>query len=320
MLAVVEGLALPRCLRDEVAEVYGDIARAEAKVHGTEPGLVHFHEVGAMDAVADVALACLLMAHVSPDKVAASPVNVGSGTVRCAHGVMSVPTPATAELLHGLPVYGGDVRGELCTPTGAALVAHFAATFGQMPPMVPEAVGRGMGTREFDRPNCVTAYLGEASEPAQPAAPVDDLILERVVELACNVDDMTGEDVGTAIELLLEAGALDAWAQPIVMKKSRPAFMVCALALPGSLDAVRLAMLRHTTTLGVRERAFDRRSLAREQRRGVTSYGEVGFKASSGTGFARVKVDHDDLARLAREHGTSIAEVRRTVERELFEG
>ena len=195
--AILAGSALPAAVREDALAVYRLLARAESKVHGCPVEEIHFHEVGQLDAIADIVTVCLLMNELKPELVCASAVHVGSGTVRCAHGVLPVPAPATAELLLGIPCYTGEIQGELCTPTGAALLRHFVKDFGPMPTMRVEGMGCGMGSKDFPQANCLRASLGESGE--------------SVVELCCNVDDMSGEAVGYALERLMEAGALDAF-------------------------------------------------------------------------------------------------------------
>ena len=227
-------------VRADIRAVYDAIAQAESHVHGVPVTDIHFHEVGTMDAVADVTAVCLLMEELAADQVIASPVHVGGGTVRCAHGVLPVPAPATAYLLRDVPIYGGAIQGELCTPTGAALLRHFVTRFGDMPVMTLGSVGYGMGQKEFPRANCLRAMLGET------AAESGD-----VVELACNLDDMTGEGIAFAMERLLAAGALDVYTLPIGMKKSRPGVMLCVLCREEQREDMVRLLLRHTTTLGV---------------------------------------------------------------------
>ena len=198
--------------------VYNLIAEAESHAHNAPVTEIHFHEVGTMDAVADVTAVCLLMDRLAPEKVVVSPIHVGSGHVHCAHGILPVPAPATAYILRDVPVYGGGVKSELCTPTGAALLRHFATDFGEMPVMKVRAVGYGMGKKDFTAANCVRAMLGDAEE--QP---------DVVCKLSCNVDDMTAEAVGFAMERLFEAGALEVYTVSVGMKKSRPGTMICAL-------------------------------------------------------------------------------------------
>ena len=215
---IVSGLPIPTMVKLDILSVYEEIAQAESHVHGVPVEQIHFHEVGTMDAIADVTAVCLLLHRLAPDKIIVSPVHVGSGQVRCAHGILPVPAPATAYLLRGIPIYGGSIAGELCTPTGAALIKHFATEFGEMPVMTVSAIGYGMGKKEFPRANCVRALLGESEDPA-----------DVIVELRCNVDDMTGEAIGFALEQLLGSGALDAFTVPIGMKKSRPGVLITVL-------------------------------------------------------------------------------------------
>ena len=203
---VREHLQLPEQVRDDIMAVYQMIAEAESHVHSVPVTEIHFHEVGTMDAIADITAVCLLMNRLSPDEVVVSPIHVGSGQVRCAHGILPVPAPATAYILRDVPVYGGSVRGELCTPTGAALLKYFASRFGSMPVMKIQAIGYGMGKKDFEAANCVRAMLGESEAAA-----------DEVCELSCNLDDMTGEAAGYAAERLFEAGALDVYTVPIGM-------------------------------------------------------------------------------------------------------
>lgn len=207
---IIAALPLPEEVKAQAKAVYDAIAQAEAKAHGCPVGDVHFHEVGALDAVADVTGVCYALYLLSPERIVVSPIHVGSGTVRCAHGVMPVPAPATANLLSGVPIYGGTVQGELCTPTGAALLAHFAQSFGPMPAMATKAVGVGIGTKQFDQANCVRAFWGESQEQANG----------EMIELVCNIDDMTPEALAFACTRLLEQGALDVYTTPGTMKKA----------------------------------------------------------------------------------------------------
>ena len=192
---ILSHLDIPEKVRADAAAVYESIAEAESHAHNCPVEEIHFHEVGNMDAVADIVGVCLLMDRIGPDEVLASPVHVGSGFVRCAHGVLPVPAPATAYLLQGIPSWSGEIEGELCTPTGAALLRHFVRKFVPMPVMATEKVGYGVGQKVFPAANCVRAFLGETEDRG-----------DRVAELNCNIDDMTGEGLGFAMEALLEAG------------------------------------------------------------------------------------------------------------------
>ncbi|MBQ6249050.1 MAG: nickel pincer cofactor biosynthesis protein LarC [Oscillospiraceae bacterium] len=297
-------MTLPPAVAEDVLAVFGAIAAAESRVHGQTIDQVHFHEVGTMDALADVTAACWLLHKLSPDKVVASPVHVGSGTVRCAHGVLPVPAPATAELLRGVPIYGGAIQGELCTPTGAALLAHFVRDFGPLPPMTMDAVGYGMGQKDFPQANCLRAILGDSEGGG-----------DTVAALACNLDDMTAEDVAFAMERLYDAGALEAYTVAATMKKGRPGLVLHALCRPGDQQAVASAMLRHTSTIGVRCQAMTRYTLQRQTGTVATPWGDVGYKRSHGWGVEKRKWEHDDLAAIARRENVTLNEVRAAAEK-----
>lgn len=294
---IVSGLAVSEKVKADVMAVYSLIAEAESHAHGRPVTEIHFHEVGTMDAVADVTAVCLLMERLAPDRVVVSPVNTGSGQVRCAHGILPVPAPATAFILRGVPAYGGDIKSELCTPTGAALLKHFATEFGVMPVMRTSAIGYGMGKKGFPAANCVRALLGETDG-------ADDV----VVELSCNVDDMTGEAAGFAVEQLLAEGALEAYTLPAQMKKSRPGLLLSVMCREQDRDRMIRLIFTHTTTLGVRENISRRYTLTRRQETVETRYGAVRKKVSEGYGVTRMKYEYEDLARIARENGLSLAE------------
>ena len=299
-------LPIPERVRQQVMAVYRLIAEAESHAHGVPVTEIHFHEVGTLDAVADITAVCLLMDRLSPDEVVASPVHVGSGQVKCAHGILPVPAPATAYILRDVPIYGGSIRGELCTPTGAALLRHFVTHFGDMPPMRTQAIGYGMGKKDFAAANCVRAMLGEDAGQGG----------DRVWMLACNVDDMTAEAVGFAMERLFDCGALDVYTVPIGMKKSRPGTMLCVLCRPEAKDAVLDCLFRYTTTIGVRELALQRHVLDRRVTTLDTPYGPVRRKEVRGRGEERYKYEYEDLARIAREKGVSLAEAASLIDRQ----
>ena len=304
--AIIDGLALPENVKRHAGEVYDRIAGAEAKVHGVPVDQVHFHEVGALDAVADVVGVCLLMDMIKPERVVVSPIHVGSGQVRCAHGILPVPAPATALLLEGAPIYGGQIRGELCTPTGAALLRHFADSFGPMPPMAVARTGVGTGTKDFEWANCLRVMLGETVE-RQVASPY--VGASDASELHCNLDDMTGEAIAFAAQALLDAGAPDVWVQSILMKKGRPGTMLCCLCPAGEEERYAALMLKHTTTIGVRWQSVGRFTLEREAVTLDSPWGPVRAKRSHGYGVNRVKPEFDDIAEIARHEAVSIEEV-----------
>ncbi len=295
---VRDHLPLPDRVKDHILAVYRLIAEAESQVHGVPVTEIHFHEVGTLDAVADITMVCLLLDRLAPEEIAASPVHVGSGQVHCAHGILPVPAPATAHLLRGVPIYGGELQGELCTPTGAALLKHFVTRFGELPVMRTEAVGYGCGQKDFPAANCLRALLGQTEDHP-----------EELLELSCNVDDMTGEAVGFALEQLLSGGALDAWTVPIGMKKSRPGILLQALCRREDREKLLSLFFRHTTTLGVRETPVRRSTLARTVTEVETPWGTVRKKTASGYGVTRCKYEYEDLTKIARERGISLAEV-----------
>lgn len=304
---IVRGhLSLPATVADNVMAVYHLIADAESKAHGKPVSEIHFHEVGTMDAIADITAVCLLMHRLAPDEIIVSPVHVGSGQVHCAHGILPVPAPATATILQDVPIYGGSIQGELCTPTGAALLKHFANSFGDMPVIRTSAIGYGMGQKDFPAANCVRALLGERS------AASDD-----VIELCCNIDDMTGEAIGYAFDKLFAAGALDVYTIPIGMKKSRPGHLLHVICREADKDALVRALFAHTTTIGIRENRFRRYALDRHIETIETSDGPVRRKCSTGYGVSREKFEHDDLARIADAHGLNLREAEARIRKQL---
>lgn len=290
---IISSLPLSANVCKTALEIYSSIANAEAKVHGRPVNELHFHELGALDAVADIVAACMLIERLAPERIVASPVNVGSGQVKCAHGILPVPAPATAELLRGIPSYGSEIKAELCTPTGAALLSRFASSFGSQPEMSVSDIGYGIGSRVFPAANCVRALLGEAPDSA-----------DCVAEISCNVDDMSGEAIGFALETLLDCGALDAYTVPIGMKKSRPGVMLCCISRLNDADRLAAVILRHTTSLGVRI-SYARRILQERSIETVsTPLGDIRVKHAGG----RSKPEYEDIARIARENGMTLAE------------
>ena len=300
--AVIDGLTVPDAVKKRAAAVYTEIAKAESAVHGREVGEVHFHEVGAMDAVADVVGVSWLLDMLAPERIVVSPVRTGFGQVRCAHGILPVPAPATALILEDIPVFAGDIEGEMTTPTGAALVRAIAGSFGEMPAMRMSAVGYGMGTRDFPAANCVRAVLGESEERGADVA-----------EIFCTLDDVTAEDLGYAQEALLAAGALDVFTASVGMKKGRPGTLLCCLCDYDRREEFARLMLMHTPTLGVRIYAPERMKLHRSVETVETEFGAVRIKRGSGFGIEKSKPEYDDLARIARKTGLTIAEVRRRI-------
>lgn len=309
--ALIDGMEVSEKVKTDAKAVYKLIAEAESKVHGKTMEDIHFHEVGTMDAVADVVGNCLLMEKIGAERIVVSPVHVGSGSVKCAHGLLPVPAPATALLLEGLPIYGGEVRGELCTPTGAALLKYFGTSFEQMPAMTVEKIGYGMGTKDFaQRPNCVRVLLGDDGTEAGAS---------EVIELAANLDDMTGEELGFAMEVLFEEGALDVYFEQIIMKKSRPAVKLVCMCRPEEKEKFAGLILKHTATIGVRAYKLERFTMERNMEKRQSPWGEVDVKVCKKDGLTKAKAEFDQLAALARKHGLSVREIRQRINEEIRE-
>ncbi|MBR1382941.1 MAG: nickel pincer cofactor biosynthesis protein LarC [Ruminococcus sp.] len=300
--ALISKLDVSEKVKSDALAVYGLIAEAESAAHNKPVDQIHFHEVGTLDAVADVVGVCLLIEQLAPDRIAASPVHVGFGHVHCAHGVLPVPAPATAHILKGIPTYSSDIEGELCTPTGAALLRHFCTDFCTMPTMAAERIGYGIGSKEFKRMNCVRAFLGQTQDTT-----------DEIYELSCNLDDMTGEDIAFAVSVLLEHGALDVFTTPTGMKKSRPGIMLTVLCKGQDRQKTAELIFKHTATIGIREHSCTRYTLERRKQTVKTKYGDVRVKISEGYGVKRIKPEHDDIERLARENGASISEIKSSV-------
>jgi len=280
--------------------IYKLIAEAESHAHGVPVSQIHFHEVGEMDAIADIVGVCMLMEELSPDMILASPISVGSGQVRCAHGILPVPAPATAHILRDVPIHSGNIVGELCTPTGAAILKHFAQRYGSMPTMKVSKIGYGMGKKDFERANCVRAFIGET---------INNNEEEVVVELFCNLDDMTPEAISYAQELLLEKGALDVYTTTLGMKKGRTGVLFMCMCKHDLVDAMVSLIFEHTTTLGIREYTSKRYTLKRKIDEIQTMYGTVRIKTADGYGVSKTKPEYDDIAKIAKENGKPFSEV-----------
>lgn len=300
---IVRGhLDIPEAVKDDVMNVYGLIAEAESHAHGVPVTQIHFHEVGTMDAVADITMVAMLMHEIAPDQVVASAVHVGSGTVKCAHGILPVPAPATAFILKGIPSYGGAFKGELCTPTGAALLKYFVNRFGEMPVMRVEAIGYGMGTKDFDAANCLRVMLGESEDQT-----------DMVTELSCNVDDMTAEEIGFAMEKLFAGGAFEVFTVPAGMKKNRPGTLITVICRQQDKESIVKLIFKYTSTIGIREKLTTRYVLERREEEFDTPYGSVRLKTSEGYGVRKKKYEYEDLARIANERGMTLQEARKLI-------
>ncbi len=301
---VIDAAGISENVKKNAVEVYECIAQAESRVHGKSADEIHFHEVGSKDAMADVIGCCMLIDIIGADRIVVSPVTTGFGNVRCAHGILPVPAPATALILNDVPLRAGSIEGELCTPTGAALVKHYADEFGNMPQMTVSRIGYGMGTKDFAAANCVRVFVGiQATRTAK-----------TIVQLCCNIDDMTAEELGYAAELLIDEGALDVYTTAIGMKKSRPGTLLTVMCREEDRERIAGLIFRNTTTLGMRVYHCERMILERSEKTLHTEFGDVRCKEASGYGVVRSKLEYDDVRRLAKSSGRSIREIRDIIE------
>lgn len=287
---IIGGLNVSDKVKQDALAVYGLIAEAESKAHGKEISEIHFHEVGTMDAVADIVGVCVLLEQIGADKIVVSPLATGYGQVRCAHGILPVPAPATASIIEGIPTYSGNVEGELLTPTGAALLKHFAGSFGQRPVMAIEKTGYGMGKKDFAKANMLRTFIGSSEGEG-----------DKVIEFKFNVDDMTGEEIGYATGILMQEGALDVYTTPIGMKKNRPGILFTMLVKPEDKEKFAKLVFENTTTIGIRYNEMDRYKLARREEKVLTKYGEVRVKVTEGYGVIKAKPEYDDISAIANQ-------------------
>jgi len=302
ILELIRGLDLPESVLENALGVYRIIGEAEAAVHGVPLHEIHLHEIGFLDAVADVVGCSLLIDMLGVTMVTASPVHVGFGSIRCEHGILPVPAPAAAEILKGIPVYGGRIEGELCTPTGAALLKRFASKFGDMPVMRSSRIGYGMGAKDFAAANCLRAFLYEDAAPCADGG-------NSVYEISCNLDDMTPEAIGAVFGTFLDNGALDIYATPIMMKKNRPAVLLSCLCAEEKREELAKLMLEHTSTLGVRITECRRKTLERSVTTVETEFGEIRIKCAHGHGLAKCKPEYEDVLAAARKYNAAFTRV-----------
>ena len=299
VLETINGLNVSDKVRKDAIQIYTEIAEAESKVHGEPVGEVHFHEVGMLDAIADVVGSCILIEKLSPDYIVSSPLRTGFGYVECAHGKLPIPAPATALLLRGVESYAGDIEGEFTTPTGAAIIGHFSKVYGQRPKMSIEDIGVGIGYHDYPIPNIMRTFLGEAEEK-----------LFEIYEINCNIDDMTPEDLGQMIDLLLDEGAVDATITPMIMKKGRPGHRLTCLCRENDKERISKLILANTSTIGLRIWKADRFEMSSHIEVCHTEYGDVRVKVSEGYGIRKWKPEHDDLVRLSSEKGVTVRKIR----------
>lgn len=302
IFALIDGSALTAAGKDRAKSLFTTLAEAESEIHGTPMSRVHLHEVGALDSIVDIVGTVHALDTLKPDRIVASPLNVGSGTIRTAHGVYPVPAPATARLLHGIPIYSGPQQTEMVTPTGALLIAAYARSFGPVPAMRISRVGYGAGTRDFpDTPNVLRVLFGEEASTAPS---------HSVVVIEAEIDDMNPQIFGLLMESLLAAGALDVFYTPIQMKKNRPGTLLTIVASPATREPLTGIVFRETTTIGVRYREMTRECLDREAVTVATPHGAVRFKVAKRNGeILNASPEFDDCARIAREKNLPLKDV-----------
>ena len=301
ILALIDASSLDAPVKGMAGRVFTRLAQAEARVHGTTVDKVHFHDVGAVDAIVDVVGACIGLHLLGVDSVHCSALPVGGGFVTGAHGRIPVPAPGTSELLKGFPVIDTGVRRELVTPTGAAIVTTLAASAGAMPAMTVEAVGYGAGTMDLEAPNLVRVFLGQAPGPAGR---------ETIVQVETTVDDMQPQLWEAVMERLFESGALDVYLTPVTMKKSRPGIVLTALCTPDRVTELSRVLFEESPTIGVRWTAYQRERLDRETVTLTTAYGPVSFKVSRLHGrVVTATPEFSEIRRIAKEKGLPAREV-----------
>lgn len=298
----IERSALSPEGKGRATHLFERLARAEADIHGIPVDKVHLHEVGAVDSIIDIVGAVFGMEWLHADHVVASPMNVGRGMVKCAHGTFPVPAPATAALLAGVPIYSGEIEAELVTPTGALLVTGYASEFGPLPSMRLETIGYGAGDRDFKgAPNVLRLMVGEASGGNG---------VERIVSIECEIDDMNPQLFGPLMDRLYAAGALEVFYAAVQMKKNRPGTLVTVLARPGDREAITAVLFAETTTIGVRHQEMLRERLEREIRSLETPAGRIRFKLARRDGrLVNAAPEFEDCARAAAERGLAIKDV-----------
>ena len=299
---LIDGSALSPSAKDQAKQLFGTLAETEAAIHQTSIEKVHLHEVGALDSIIDIVGVVYALEQLAPDRIVASPLNVGSGTVRSAHGLYPVPAPATTRLLQGAPIYSGSQKAELVTPTGALLITAYADSFGAVPPMRLQRVGYGAGARDFhDTPNVLRVLIGESDTTAAS---------HGVVVIEAEIDDMNPQIFGILIDRLLAEGALDVFYTSIQMKKNRPGTLMSIIAPPGARERLTATVFRETTTIGVRYREMQRECLDRETISVDTPFGPVGVKIARRNGeVMNASPEFEDCARVAAASGRPVKDI-----------
>ncbi len=307
IIEIIDKSDLSDDVKTRSVRVFQILAVAEAKVHNTTPEKIHFHEVGALDAIVDIVGSVVGLGLLGVDEVYASRIHVGTGFVNCEHGRIPVPAPATLEILHSVPTFSTGIKSELTTPTGAAILKTLVKSFGPMPVMTIEATGYGAGSRDLDIPNLLRVVVGNCGRQTSSSAPFET---DQVTLIECNIDDMTGQHLGYVFEQLLETGALDVWFTPIQMKKNRPASLLSVLASNNDVERLIKTVLSETTTLGVRLQRMERRKLAREIITVSTSFGDIRVKVGRmGERVRNFAPEYADCRKLALSNGVPLMDI-----------
>ncbi|QGY43391.1 nickel pincer cofactor biosynthesis protein LarC [Maribellus comscasis] len=311
---LVNDSGLPNRVKTTALNIFKHVAVAEAKVHNIPIQKVHFHEVGALDSIADIVGAAICLDYLKVDKVLSAPVQLGGGTVKCAHGIMPVPAPATAEILKNIPVRTGLVQYEATTPTGAAILAETVDEFTSSINFDIRKTGYGLGTIDTEIPNVLRVFLAEIDED-------EDVIQSDATLLECNIDDLSPENYEFVMDLLFDAGASDVWIENIIMKKSRPASKLCVLCAQGDSAKMKAILFSNTSTIGLRETILKKNALPREEKTVTTSLGDVKVKQCFYKGkLVNTKPEFEDCKRLAIENNVSLQSVRELVLKSLEDG
>lgn len=311
ILRLIDASTLTDRVKERASLIFRRLGEAEAKIHGVDIEKVHFHEVGAIDSIIDIVGAVIGLEQLGIDRIFCSSLHLGTGTFKCAHGTYPVPGPATSELLAGVPVYAGEIEGELVTPTGAAIVTTLASGFGPLPRMRIERVGYGAGTRKYERfPNVLRAMIGEMSEEAAGEAK-EDQTPTTVAVIETNIDDLSPQVLGYLMETAIDAGALDLFITPVQMKKNRPGVLLTILCAPSDRERMIDLVFRETTTLGVRYRIEQREVLKREEVRVETPYGPIRVKAARGADgrWRNYAPEFEDCREAAERSGAALRDV-----------
>jgi uncharacterized protein (TIGR00299 family) protein len=307
IVEIIDRASLSAGVKERAIAIFTRLAEAEAKIHGIDVKKVHFHEVGAMDAIIDVVGSCIGFEMLGIERFACSKVHVGSGFAQMAHGKFPIPPPAVAELLTGVPIYSTEIEGELMTPTGAAIISTVCGSFGQMPELSVSVTAYGAGTRQYEGfPNALRMIIGDSAEIERDAPSSGD----RLIVMETNIDDVSPQVMGFVMERAFDLGALDCWFTPIQMKKNRPAVMVSILCEPERRNALTELLYRETTTIGIRIRETERESLERETVSAATPFGNIDVKVARLNGrVVNAMPEYDQIKAAALSSGAAFKSV-----------